>query len=35
MVVDLLSNSLQDTKDNIGARDSTRDILLKRNNSQR
>jgi len=32
MVIAQLAESGQDTRDNIGARDSTRDILLKRNN---
>ena len=30
----VLLDSLQETKDNIGARDSTRDIILDRNNEQ-
>jgi hypothetical protein len=34
MVFNEVTGSLQDTKDNIGAKDSTRDIILVRNNEE-
>ena len=34
MVIEQMAESLQDTRDNIGAKDSTRDIILDRNNEK-